>query len=273
MEGDWRYGLGEPESCEGILLQTFFHGVLMKRALLVLGIVVLCLPMLFVTWLLLSVSWSRMDATTMKLPSGLRSAVAAVALDRPPFGPDKIDRVLRLDPDNAKAIGESCRWYSEKKSLQQKLDICRKAVSLEPISGNFYALGRAQEGTDDECTAEETFTRASRSNPDVDNYNDVEAMGIAALRCGHLYYARAGLEQASIVQEKVLKNSKDEDPEEIDDIKDDQKTDREYLILTYDGLHETQLKSQTCKLAHPDWQACDCRLDEDGKPACKEAKH
>ena len=48
----------------------------MRKVLWVVGIGVLCLPMLFVSWLLLASRWAKMDAVTVRAPAILRQTVA-----------------------------------------------------------------------------------------------------------------------------------------------------------------------------------------------------
>jgi len=240
----------------------------------VVGVGVLCLPMLFVIWLLAAVRWTRMDAWTLRMPTGVRRTVAQLAFQK--VGWDKgslprLERVIVLDPKNADAWGRRCTDYKDAEAAKAHVQTCQTAVALDATPENLDALGRAQEALGDPCAADASFTKAA-GNTSEQAYLYVEDMGRAALRCGDLYGARAGLETAILQEDKSLKEP-DQDEEEIDDTKADQLTDREYLVVTLDRLHEQGLSKDACSAAHPDWAGCACALGAKGEVSCKDAAH
>ena len=125
----------------------------------------------------------------------------------------------------------------------------------------------------DSCAAEESFTKASGKGSRETAYTYVENMGRAALRCGQYYDARAGLEAAIDLEGRSAKDTDNWDDDEIADFKKDQMTDREYLIVALNRLHQNDLAKETCSAAHPDWAGCACDLDKKGDVSCAEAKH
>ena len=230
--------------------------------------------MLFVIWLLAAVRWTRMDAWTLRMPTGVRRTVAQLAFQK--VGWDKgslprLERVIVLDPKNADARGRRCTDYKDAEAAKAHVQTCQTAVALDATPENLDALGRAQEALGDPCAADASFTKAA-GNTSEQAYLYVEDMGRAALRCGDLYGARAGLETAILQEDKSLKES-DQDQEEIDDTKADQLTDREYLVVTLDRLHEQGLSKDACSAAHPDWAGCACALGAKGEVSCKDAAH
>jgi len=48
-------------------------------------------------------------------------------------------------------------------------------------------------------------------------------------------------------------------------------TDREYLIVAYDGLKEAKLAKQMCSVAHGGWKGCVCGM-EGGEVVCREGR-
>jgi tetratricopeptide (TPR) repeat protein len=247
----------------------------MKRALLAAGIAVLCLPMIFVLWLLLAVRWTKMDATTMKLPFALRSMVVEALLQKAGAGPDsgpKLDRVLRIDPSNVKAWGQRCTGWDDKDDPKVIVKACTTAVGFEGTNSNWYGLGRADENAGDYCGAEIAFAKAVETDSDKTDYYDEEQRGQSALRCGHLNGARSGLERAIDLETSSLAQP-DQDQDEIDDTTQDLLDDREYLIVTLDRQHETKLAKDVCSVAHPDWSGCACTLDGDSDVSCSNLKH
>jgi len=233
----------------------------------------LCLPMLFVSWLLLASRWAKMDAVTVRAPAILRQTVAEVVLQKAGFGKKAapfIDRALRLDPANAIAWRERCGAYSWDDSAPSLKD-CRTAVVVDKEPEDYFNLGRALDYANDSCDAEDSYTlavSATASHPDI---TYVESMGRAALRCGHLPAAKAGLQLAVDLGAKAL-NEPDDDNDEIADSKKDMLENEEYLVIAYHRGKDDTLAGQACTAAHPGWKGCRCDLDAKGVVACSEVK-
>jgi len=245
----------------------------MRKVLLGLGIGVLCLPMLFVGWLLLASRWAKMDGSTMQAPMALRQTVAALVLQKATFGKagmPAVDRVLRLDPENAGAWQRRCSVYIWNNDTPSVKD-CQKAVELGKEPYSYYNLGRAQDATNDPCSAEESYTAAVSATATNPDFEYVRSMGQSALRCGHLPAAKAGLNLAVELEGKAM-NDPDQDDDETANIKKDMLADREYLLVAYQRGGEDTLAGQACTVAHPGWKGCRCDLDAKGKVGCSEVK-
>jgi tetratricopeptide (TPR) repeat protein len=245
----------------------------MRKLFWTLGICLLSLPMISVGLLIAAMRSPRLDATTMKMPAGIRSAIAEGVLQNTKYSKDGIPglrRVVLLDPNNADAWGRLCGWNVDM-DAKESLATCRRAASLGNTGDDWNNLGLAQQKAGDACAAADSFTTASARTATSGIYLYVENMGRASLRCGRYYDARAGLETAIELETKSLAD-KDAEEDEIADYKEDQKDDREYLIVTYDKLHEAKLAAQTCSLADPEWKHCACELDEDGDASCEESR-
>jgi tetratricopeptide (TPR) repeat protein len=213
-----------------------------------------------------------MDAFTVKTPTEVRQAVAQLAFQKVGWGKgsfQRLERVILLDPQNAEAWGTRCTGFKDTEVAKMHLQTCETAVALNAAPQNLEGLGRAQEAMGDPCSADTSFTKAAGKTSEQ-TYLYVEDMGRAALQCGDLYGARAGFETAILQEDKSLKEP-DQDQDDLDDTKADQITDREYLIVTLDRLHETKLSKEACSAAHPDWSGCACALDAKGKVGCKES--
>jgi len=172
----------------------------MRKVLLILGIAVLCLPMLFVTWLLLASRWQKMDATTAHAPLYLRQTVASVILQNASHSKNPspaLVRTLRLDPDNPAAWHYRCT-LSARPDTSPNLKDCETAVKLNHTPGDYYLLGRAQElSGGDPCVAEETFTHAVTATSSNPQPAYLDGMARTALRCGDISASRVGFEVAS----------------------------------------------------------------------------
>jgi len=176
------------------------RGSTMRKVLLILGIAVLCLPMLFVTWLLLASRWQKMDATTAHAPLYLRQTVASVILQNASHSKNPspaLVRTLRLDPDNPAAWHYRCT-LSARPDTSPNLKDCETAVKLNHTPGDYYLLGRAQElSGGDPCVAEETFTHAVTATSSNPQPAYLDGMARTALRCGDISASRVGFEVAS----------------------------------------------------------------------------
>jgi hypothetical protein len=177
---------------------------------------------------------------------------------------------VKLDPNSAAGWDGLCSNDGEEKDAKTELENCRKAVALNDNAGDEDVIGKAQEKLGDPCAAAESYRKASAQSSGGWLYP--EHMGEAALDCGDLSLARAGLETAV---ENATKNLADTDTDEDDkkDAKERLSIDREFLIVVYDRMKQPQLANATCKVEHPDWKkGCDCDVDKDGDVDCDEKK-
>jgi hypothetical protein len=240
---------------------------------MLLGVVVVCLPMLVMGWLLLAARWTKMDALTMRMPIGVRSTIAQIAMQSIQWGKGQrpeFERVNRIDPANADAWSGRCTSYFGESERSADVATCITAVKVDASAATYDGLGDAQQRAGDVCAAEESFTRAASVNSGTHDYEYTERMGRAALRCGHLPSARAGLEVAVQHEDYRLKQE-GKDDDEIDDTKTDMLKDREFLVVVYQKLHEDALAKKACAEAHSDWKGCACAVDAK-TVTCEEAK-
>ena len=217
----------------------------MNRKLIAAGIVVMCLPMVFTTWLMLSAFWPKMDAVTRHLPSDLRSLVAAVVAQR------DFARAKRLDAD-VKAPFERVV-----KMTQMASDSQPGESVMSPEAKRMDTEGRKLEQEGDECGAAGLFLVADSKEAASDSvYVYAEHSGRASLLCGHLGDAQAGLETAIKKEQRLLQFSiGDESGTQAAMLKD-----REWLIVVYDRVGETSFAKRVCSAAHPEWESCACKL-------------
>ena len=233
---------------------------------MVAGTVAVCLPTVFVAWLLLAAGWSKMDAVTMRLPEGARSLAVRAML-----GQMSDARTLeRAKKINAAAVAEwqsrPLMGFGRSDSLSVDTRNTKRAVDLNK-------MGLQQEKAGKQCVAEETFSQAASASSGGNYYSPAEHMGRTALRCGDLGSARAGLETAVFKEGKSLKDDDaDDDAEDVKEINADMLKDREYLVVVYGRQHEAALVAATCKQAHADWKGCACGLDAKGDVECREKR-
>jgi tetratricopeptide (TPR) repeat protein len=219
---------------------------------------VLCLPLTFVLYLVAAARYPAMDGFTAKLPDMVGAAVAQIELRKAPSGKDgskALDRVLRLDPENAEAWSWRCHTNDTATAADEPA--CRKAISLGPTAWNFNGLGDAQEHAGEFCAAEESYTRAVQATANEALY--LRNMARAAMRCGHTGASVAGFEVAEGLDAKAAA-----DPDEDEFTKDDLLKDREYLAVAYDRSKQPEKAAAMRTKAHPEWKTCHCELTEIG---------
>jgi tetratricopeptide (TPR) repeat protein len=241
----------------GILGQFQSSGVFAMRPVLWgLLVFVLCLPLTFVLHLAAAARYPAMDGLTARLPPIVGAAVSQIALRKAPGGKDgskALDRVIRLDPENAEAW--SWRCHANDNATAADEPACRKAIALGPTAWNFNGLGDVQEHAGDFCAAEDSYTRAVQVTTNEALY--LRNMARAAIRCGHTGASVAGFEVAEGLDAKAAA-----DPDEDELTKDDLRKDREYLTVAYDRAKQPDKATAMCTKAHPEWKTCHCELTD-----------
>ena len=230
----------------------------------VLLVVAVSLPLALVSVLLAEAYSPRLDRLTLALPAGVRTAVAAMAMNNAGFGAQaraKVERVLKLDPANADAHSRMCQIASDDEKLDA-LELCQQAVRLEPSAINFDRLGNAQERAGDPCSAQDSYNSANSRQGGNSDY--LRALGRSDFKCGRIAYSVAELLAAESFDAKSLESSQDE---EADDVKADLQNDREWLTLAFAASHQPREAAESCGRAHPEWKTCACVL-QGGKPVC-----
>jgi hypothetical protein len=239
-----------------------------KKPLMVLGVLVVCLPMAFVGWLLLAARWTKMDASTMRMPMGMRQMVAEVAMQKVQWGKDDVGpakRVIRLDPDSADGWHRLCTLPNEQDSKHAVVEICQKAVKLNDVAWTEDSLGEAEMADGNPCAAEDVYTRAAGMNS-TQSMHDRE-MGHAALLCGHLPAARAGFEAALAIDEKDMKG-REKDPD-ADDVRTNITFDHQYMSIFWARQGDAAKAREECLLTVTGiQQSCTCGFGDKGGVSC-----
>ncbi len=215
----------------------------------------------------------RLDGLTVRNPRMMRSLVGEVAMTKVGYGKDsgkQLDRVLKLDPENAEALGRLCTANVNTGS-GQALQTCRKALAQDPSELNYNGLGLAQEKAGAFCDAEDSFTTANSKVNARDAYV-LSNMGRVALKCGHAAAAVASFEiaEGKDVQDVVVAKAEGEDE---DDARDTLLQDREWLIVAYGRNGNMKQAAAMCATAHPTWKTCSCSFDDKGVHCQQPVQH
>jgi hypothetical protein len=225
---------------------------------MVLGVIVVCMPMMFVCWLLLAAKWTKMDALTMHMPEGARSIVVKAMLAESSDAPT-LQRAGKLDAD---AVKEWQRRPHFRPGVQPATPPEVQAMYRQQIENRKYAQTLSKKAQEDEqaghaCDAEELYTQAAGKYQSPEFYQYTEGVGRAGLKCGDMPGARAGLEAAILIQTNFLKGTEED---QLTSVRQDRLRDREFLIVVYEKQHESALARKVCSDAHPGWKACTCKL-------------
>jgi tetratricopeptide (TPR) repeat protein len=228
-------------------------------------VLVVCTPLVLVSMLFAEALLPSLDAVTLHEPMGVRKTIAQMAANQAGYGKDapaKMDRVLRLDPENPEVWTRRCTdstYPGEgKPPRQDALQVCEHAAALDSSSYNWSNVGKAQEATGRYCDAQQSYARASEGITQSDAGNS-RAMGRAALLCGHRDIAIAELNVAESADARSL-GSASLDDDDRDLYRTGLQTDREWLTFAYANTRQPEQASKFCGLAHPDWQNCRCEV-------------
>jgi hypothetical protein len=244
----------------------------MRKVLTIAGIVLLCMPTLFVGWLLAAARLSALDPLTLHLPMPLRSLVAEVAMKRVnPFRPSAaVDRVLRLDPQNVGALQHRCSAPDATQSVEARVALCQKAVGLDDAESVENGLGRAELSSNDPCAAEDAFRKATSLGTDLrfaraDNYD----AGLAGVRCGDFELARASFAAALFLDQKALGGAQNGGADRLLSLQKRIALDNGGLSIAYRGKQQDQLSQEACIAGFPDFKTvCRCDVDKDNHVVC-----
>lgn len=205
-----------------------------------------------------------LDPLTVRMPHAVRSAVATLAVHENGIGPNALNRALRLDPDNAAAWGRRCTAYVGK-DAGERLDDCRRAVSLRATEANYRAEAAALEETGDPCAAEEAYGRALGDRDTFQRAYVMRDQARTALACGDMNTSLAALKSAEEVDERNASLSE----EAANSGRDGLAADRGYMAVVYDQMHQPQKAQEMCSAANPGYGSCTCQLTGSGLSCAK----
>jgi hypothetical protein len=207
--------------------------------------------------------FSALDPLTAHEPHPMRALVAGLAMRELGPADNDVDRILRLDMQNARAWERRCTAAIGPSPAASVFD-CERAYELDSSAANLRAVGSAEESAGQVCDAEATY-RQSYDKPDLSVRKPLvlrdEAR--AALECGHPQISLAALGQA---EQLDLAESTDtpRDPTQVADpsaaVRESLASDRGYLAVVYDRMHRPDKAKEMCTEANPGSPGCSCEL-------------
>lgn len=205
-----------------------------KRRLITCGACVLLFSLLVAGIFEASVKTSSMDKLTLRMPLFWRKAISDAVYENDfhhdPASHEAMERVVQLYPANTDGWKRRCLWAGSSGDLREDVQICEKAVAAEPSSPLIMsAFGRTQLAFGDACAAQKSYKKAVSLDDNPTHYADLEYMARAALRCGDLGQARAGLEAAIKIEETNRAGQRMYSGQDDDVARRDEEEDKRFL--------------------------------------------
>lgn len=225
-------------------------------------------PLLVLVVLVAAIRAPWMDAVTVRMPMGVRTAVAGVILGQAEFGLKAIpalERVVRLEPDNAGGWQRIC--VTREASMAQRAVACQRAVDVAPTPWNYKAMAQLQEEQGNLSGAEETMRTAQARADTIDNEPALflRELGRLELINGDMDKSLTDLLQAEKFDARDAEFAKKDDEESADALE----TDRDYLMVLYDRRHEPEKSAAVCRKTMPKSdKPCGCTMNAKNALRC-----
>jgi tetratricopeptide (TPR) repeat protein len=217
----------------------------------------------FVVLVLTEARFPALDPITLDEPHPMRAVVAGLAMRELGPADNQVDRILTIDPRNARAWERRCTAAIGPSPVTSVYD-CKRAYEFDPSAANLRAVAAAQESAGQVCEAEAVYRQ------------DYEMAGLAvrkplllrdearaALSCGHPEAALEALRQA---EQLDLAESTDtpRDPTQVADpsaaVRESLASDRGYMAVVYDRMSQSEKAKEMCTEANPGSPGCSCEL-------------
>jgi tetratricopeptide (TPR) repeat protein len=206
--------------------------------------------------------FDSLDGLTVREPMPVRTLVGHLALREYGTDDNYLERVLKIDPNNARAWERRCTallgatqsdWISD----------CQHALKLEATGTNYRLMGSAQEQANEFCAAQASYHTAL-SKPDIAGVRPhlLRDEARAALACGDPATSLAVLHTAEEIDESTAGNVAA--PGEINSARDGLASDYGYMAVVYDHINQPEKAREMCSEAYPGSETCNCQLTGTG---------
>ncbi len=217
----------------------------------------------FIVLVLTEARFPALDPITVYEPHPMRAVVAGLAMRELGPADNDVDRILRIDMENARAWERRCTAAIGPSPASSVYD-CKRAYEFEPTAANLRAVASAEESAGQVCEAEAGFHQDyEKSDLAVRKPLVLRDEARAALACGHPEAAMAALHQAELLD---LAESTDtpRDPTQVADpsaaVRESLASDRGYMAVVYDRMNQSDKAKQMCTEANPGSPGCACEL-------------
>jgi hypothetical protein len=222
----------------------------------------LLVAFVFSALIVMEARFPSLDSLTLHEPRPMRSLVGHLALREYGAGDTGLDRVLRLDPNNALAWERRCTAFLGATQAEWVSD-CQHALKLQANGANYRLVGSAQEQANQYCAAEASY-RTAEAQPDMAGQRPflLRDAARAALDCGD---ASASLDMLRSA-EQLDQRSADlaVAPDETQRARDGLSSDHGYMAVVYQQMNRPDKARHMCFEANPGYGDCSCQLTGTG---------
>lgn len=186
----------------------------MRKALIVVGLSLVSLPLLLVVWYLAAVWWRPMDALTMAFPQGVRNTIGHELVARANFdakGFPVARRAVKLNPASEDAWTMFCATgVRDGKEMEEALQACSHAASMTDNGFHAQVIAEAYEEVHRPCDGL-PILRKTMGDEKVNNISPIFSVGRLEVTCGQIDDAEKHLRAVVSLREEDLRSNNWED--------------------------------------------------------------
>jgi hypothetical protein len=218
---------------------------------------------LFVVAVVAEARFPALDPITVQEPHPMRAVVAGLAMRELGPADNQVDRILSLDPKNARAWERRCSAAIGPSPATSVYD-CRRAYELDASTANLRSVGSALESDGQSCEAEAIY-RQAYEKPDLAVRKPLvlRDQARAALNCGHPEVSLRALEQAEQI-DLAEATGVERDIMQVADpsaaVRESLASDRGYMAVVYERMNQPERAKQMCTESNPGSPGCSCEL-------------
>jgi hypothetical protein len=253
----------------------------MRKALIVVGLSLVSLPLLLVVWYLAAMRWEPMDALAMAFPQGVRNTISHELVARANFdatGFPAARRAVKLNPASEDAWTMFCATgVSDGKDIDEALKACSRTASMTDNLFHAQVIAEAYEEAHRPCDGLPVLKK-TMGEEKVNNISPIFSVGRLEVTCGQMEAAEKHLRAVVRLREEDLRSMNWEDRPPGSDGPPDtyEKSFRLYLSQARQNLsslltlrHKDDEAFRICRSAlGTELKRCSCQFKPRGGVAC-----
>jgi hypothetical protein len=183
----------------------------MPKALVLVGLSLISLPLLLLVWFFAAVHWPPMDAITLLFPQDVRNMISRELLAGAKFDAKSFSaasRAVRLNPASEEAWTMYCATgVSDGKDLDGALRACSRAASMIQTYNLFHSqlIADAYEEAHRPCDGLPVLKK-TMGEERVDNISPIFNVGRLEVTCGQMDAAESHLRAVVRLREEDLRS-------------------------------------------------------------------
>jgi hypothetical protein len=255
----------------------------MLKALVVVGLSLISMPLLFLVLFFVAVQWPPMDAVTMSFPQGVRNIISRELVAKANYDAKSFSaarRAVKLNPASEAAWTMFCAaGVRDGKDMDGALRACSRAASMIQTYNLFHSqvIAEAYEIAHRPCDGLPVLSK-TMGKESVSNISPIFNVGRLEVTCGLMDAAESHLRAVVRLREEDLRSNHWEDRPPGSDGPPDtyEKAFRLYLSEARQNLsalltmrHKDAEAYRQCRFAlGVELRSCNCQLKPRGAVAC-----